>query len=278
MVLKPNMNLVSFSLGLKRLNKFYLRKTVLATDGIRGIGLSKSQKDFIKCHPNGVEGYSSIRSIAGFTIQKTRPDGEVTNYQLVKNDFTCNKTKCLVTCPRCPPRNICVHDYSCTCRQYAYGNFCKHLHILSLLESVETAIPNEDNSVDEINSNTSNSGEEVPAMEIATPACPSSDANQIEMPRQQSEENEEFLMLEQRFRQVNSKFKERLEQIEEIITSVNMSNDYKRSLVESLESAIEEIREVQNPTRFPRMDRKRSHPPLARTFFPSSKRKFSSKF
>lgn len=109
-----------FCLGLIKINKFFLRKTNLVNEEIRGIKASKSQRDYRGCHPNATDLYRAEITDNGFNILKTLPDGEVIKYEMLKNEFTCNKALCLVNCPQCPSK-LCVHDFSCTCRQYAYG-------------------------------------------------------------------------------------------------------------------------------------------------------------
>lgn len=121
MVLKPNINLPCFCIGLIKINRFFKRKTILASEDIRGIGLSKSQKDYNGCHPNDSELYSVTKTSDGYLIAKAQPNGGISTYQLLKNEFRCNKAICKVYCNQCPSNETCVHDFSCNCRKYAYG-------------------------------------------------------------------------------------------------------------------------------------------------------------
>lgn len=87
MFLKPFVNLVCFCLGLQKINKFFLRKTILANEEIRGIKLSKSQRDFRGCHPDVFEHYKVEKTDVGFKILKTLPDGEVIKHELIAIDI-----------------------------------------------------------------------------------------------------------------------------------------------------------------------------------------------
>ncbi|XP_059099152.1 uncharacterized protein LOC131893200 [Tigriopus californicus] len=260
MVLKPNLNLVSFCLGLKKINKFFSRKTILTTEGIRGIGQSKSQKDYRGCHPKNIKCYRVEKTDDGFCVTKVLHNKDSIKYDLLKNTFTCNKSLCMVHCCQCPTNLICVHDYSCSCRQYVYGNFCKHSHVLALMKTAELeSQPDKDvENVEDLDCRldcTSN------------PEDISRINSSIENERDMSKEYG-LLRLSQRFLTIDTQLKEKMDGIKQVISSAGVDRDYQMGLIDSLESLIDNIPTVRNPTNFPRKSRKRTHPPLDRSFFP----------
>lgn len=271
MVLKPNINLPCFCIGLIKINRFFKRKTILASEDIRGIGLSKSQKDYNGCHPNDSELYSVTKTSDGYLIAKAQPNGGISTYQLLKNEFRCNKAICKVYCNQCPSNETCVHDFSCNCRKYAYGNFCKHSHLLALLEIERD--PGEIDRVEHLHENQNPAVDQ--DRETESFVQTSVDLNhgiEKELSKPNDEPHSQFA----RIVEAITIIKEKLDDIETVVSSVDLDSEFKTKLAESLESIIDSVPNVKNPSSFPHKTRKRTHSPPTRSFFPLKRNKHHS--
>ncbi|XP_059097255.1 uncharacterized protein LOC131891643 [Tigriopus californicus] len=257
-VLKPSMNIARFCIGLKHVNKIFVRKDLVAKEGIRGVGQSKIQSDLNKDHPSEDEmarySLERIDDRSVNVIKQEDPNGEKTSYLMKKNRFPCNSELCQVRCRSCNNAQMCAHTYTCICRRYAYRNLCKHVHILA---SLETNKVQQDGTRER---NTEAIGSDV--CNLLT--------NENDQPIQVTSVDESIDLKMSKFLGDCSKVKEKVEEIEVMLTSDDMTFEEKRTLMENFRSPFASILNTTNVnlSSFPRLSRKRIHEPQSRVFFP----------
>ncbi|XP_059096832.1 uncharacterized protein LOC131891322 [Tigriopus californicus] len=254
-VLKPNFSILRFCLGLKEIDQMFLRKGIWISEGIRNIGLSKGQEHYNACHPISCEGYSAEVMGTSFRLIKQMGDGKTRSYQLELNNFGCTHGSCLVVCANCPEPKICAHLYTCQCQQYAYRNFCKHSHLLALLKVIPSGI--EKSSDVDLRSKQQ---EVVDGMGcVPSPSCGETkeddDLGDIIEPEKLPKEYEDFLA--------------RIQHLKRFMNSPENSLASKKAIASQLETVpLREIQLTMNPESFPKINRKRTHSPQFRSFFP----------
>lgn len=123
--------------SLMKIDEFYSRKALVLHHKILGAKKpSRAQAFFNHQHPDNADSYQINEIEEGkFKVLKfefQNSENLLAAYTLTRNMYGCNRNICEVTCLTCPTNNICCHEMTCTCSEYARRNACKHLHILAM--------------------------------------------------------------------------------------------------------------------------------------------------
>ena len=123
------MRLDTFMFTLMKVNAKYDRKDICTALSIRGaFQPSRAQKKFAAFHPSE-DNHLLITELDGEYRFATSENELKILCTVSKNLPTCNKDLCRVTCKNCP-RGHCLHEFVCTCQEYALHNMCSHLHMV----------------------------------------------------------------------------------------------------------------------------------------------------
>ena len=156
-MLKPFMRLDIFMSTLIKVNAKYDRKDICTALSIRGaFQPSRAQKKFAAMHPTEDNHLLITEVDEKYNFAKSVDECE-TICTVFKNLPTCNRDLCRVTCENCPVGH-CVHEYVCTCMEYALHNMCTHLHMVSQClpranETPPSSLPVEESTIPSIKPN-----------------------------------------------------------------------------------------------------------------------------